>query len=228
MPRLPNQTLLYGSKVLNAAYASSGELLKKFIGAPHVQSIIRLVTIPHLPLIINECIQQMDLKVRNVLVPYVRELFQGMPAKSKLTRHDYGTEGGYGYFQLQLKEMIQYPELRSEVFQKFRELGNIIIFMKMLDQGVVNLFPSSQKKQTKKKQHKKTKTKKKKDGNGNNSTCVVITFLGNNSTNKRQSPSQPSTKFSDFRLLKFFGGLFATILTHEGVGSQCSKSRLFL
>jgi len=26
-------------------------------------------------------------------------------------RHDYGTEGGYGYFQLQLKEMIAYGEL---------------------------------------------------------------------------------------------------------------------
>ncbi len=72
-----------------------------------------------------------------MLVPYVRELMGGMPASSKLPIHDYGTEGGYGYFQLKLKEIMAYPDLRPEVLQNFRELGNIILFTKMIDASLV-------------------------------------------------------------------------------------------
>lgn len=86
---------LYGSKVLNGAYANSAELYKKFFGPQHIQSILRLVGRENMPLIISECLQNMDLKIRNVLAPYVRELMGGMPASSKLPIHDYGTEGTF-------------------------------------------------------------------------------------------------------------------------------------
>ena len=58
-----------------------------------------------LPLIISEVLRNMELKIVNVLSPYVKELFVGMPPSSKLPLHDYGTEGGYGYFQLKLKDI---------------------------------------------------------------------------------------------------------------------------
>jgi len=136
MPR-PNQAFLFGSKVLNGAYANAGELYKKFVGAPHVESIIQLVGKSNLPLVVSECLQNMDLKIRNVLAPYVRELMSGMPPSSKLPIHDYGTEGGYGYFQLKLKDIITYPDLRPEVLQNFREIGNLLVFLRMVDQYLV-------------------------------------------------------------------------------------------
>jgi len=60
----------------------------------------------------------------------------GMPASSKLPIHDYGTEGGFGYFQLKLKDIITYPDLRPEVLQNFKEMGNLIIFLKFCDIGL--------------------------------------------------------------------------------------------
>ncbi len=58
-----------------------------------------------------------------MLGPYVRELQAGMPPQSKLPLYDYKTSGCYGYFQLKLKDIISYPDLRSEVFQHFK--GNV-------------------------------------------------------------------------------------------------------
>lgn len=36
-----------------------------------------------------------------------------------------------------MKDIITYPDLRSEVLQNFRELGNILIFMKIIDLALV-------------------------------------------------------------------------------------------
>jgi cytoplasmic FMR1 interacting protein len=137
MPRT-NISFLYGTKVLNGAYTGSDDLYKKFVGLPHINSITNLLGKSQIPLVLSECLQNFDLKIRNVLVPYVRELMGGMPASSKLPIHDYGTEGGYGYFQLKLKEIMAYPDLKPEVLQNVRELGNILVFCKMIDHSVVN------------------------------------------------------------------------------------------
>lgn len=60
-----------------------------------------------LSLIVGEVLRNMELKLVNVLAPYVKELMlSGMPQSSKLPIHDYGTEGGYGYFQLKLKDIL--------------------------------------------------------------------------------------------------------------------------
>eukprot|EP01119_Soliformovum_irregulare_P019520 TRINITY_DN6199_c0_g1_i4.p1 TRINITY_DN6199_c0_g1~~TRINITY_DN6199_c0_g1_i4.p1 ORF type:complete len:1378 (-),score=485.69 TRINITY_DN6199_c0_g1_i4:58-4191(-) len=132
----PNPTFLYGTKILNGAYANAQDLYNKFFGMIHVESILRVVGKSNLPLVISECLQNMDLKIRNVLAPYVRELMGGMPPSSKLPIHDYGTEGGFGYFQLKLKDIITYPDLRPQVLQNFRELGNLLIFLNQCDQAL--------------------------------------------------------------------------------------------
>lgn len=68
--------------------------------------MLRLAGKQGLPLIISEVLRNMELKLVNVLEPYVKELVAGMPQSSKLPIHDYGTEGGYGYFQLKLKDIL--------------------------------------------------------------------------------------------------------------------------
>ena len=45
--------------------------------------------------------------------------------------------GGHGYFQLKLQDLIAYPEIKSEVLQTFREVGNALVFLKFLDQALV-------------------------------------------------------------------------------------------
>ena len=41
------------------------------------------------------------------------------------------------YFQAQLNDLIQYPDLRTEVFQSFREIGNAILFCMLVEQSLV-------------------------------------------------------------------------------------------
>ena len=42
-----------------------------------------------------------------------------------------------GYYQAQLNELIQYPDMRTEVFQIFREVGNAIVFCMLIEQALV-------------------------------------------------------------------------------------------
>lgn len=44
-----------------------------------------------------------------------------------------------GYYQAQLAELIQYPDLRTEVFQSFREVGNAILFCMLVEQALVSI-----------------------------------------------------------------------------------------
>jgi hypothetical protein len=67
-----NPAFLYGTKVLNGAFLNAAELYKKFFGSVHIESIVRLVGKATFTLVVSECLQNMDLKIRNVLAPYVR------------------------------------------------------------------------------------------------------------------------------------------------------------
>lgn len=124
---------LFGSKSLNYAYGQASQLFAKFFGMPHAHALIRVVGKANLALVIGECLHNVELKISNVLAPYVRELNKAMPPSSKLPLFDYKTSGCFGYFQLKLKDITVYPDLRSEVFQHFKEMGNSIIFLNMLD-----------------------------------------------------------------------------------------------
>lgn len=75
----------------------------------------------------------LNLKIENVLVPYVTELFGAMPPSSKLPRYDYMVAGGIGYFAGKLIDIIQYPPLQEDVFQQFKEAGNTVAFLYLLD-----------------------------------------------------------------------------------------------
>jgi len=58
--------------------------------------------------------------------------------------------GVLGYYLAQLNDMIQYPDLRTEVFQSFREIGNAVLFCLLVEQSLVRIpavfaaFSSSQ------------------------------------------------------------------------------------
>jgi cytoplasmic FMR1 interacting protein len=138
VPRDPlpktNPLFLQGNKVLSFVYMNSIELTKKFIGSTHILALLRVVKEEGLSLLIGEVLRNMELKLVNVLAPYVKELvLSGMPQSSKLPIHDYGTEGGYGYFQLKLKDIFTYPDLRPEVLHNFRIFGNAVAFIHLLD-----------------------------------------------------------------------------------------------
>lgn len=48
------------------------------------------------------------------------------------------SSGVLGYYHAQLNDMIQYPDLRTEVFQCFQEVGNGILFCLQMEQALVS------------------------------------------------------------------------------------------
>jgi len=52
--------------------------------------------------------------------------------------------GVLGYYLAQLNDMIQYPDLRTEVFQSFREIGNAVLFCLLVEQSLVSRLRSNE------------------------------------------------------------------------------------
>lgn len=68
-----------------------------------------------------------------MLAAYVDELFSGTPINAKLPLHSYGAGGCYMAYEAKLKEMYGYQDFKNEVLQHFRDFGNCVLFMLLLD-----------------------------------------------------------------------------------------------
>jgi len=133
----------FGNKLMATAFATALQLTKDWFGIQHVKAILRLIGKETLPLVLSEILQNMNLKLPNVLHPYVKELMGGFPVKINLPIYDYGVDGGFGYFPLKLKLIIEYPDLIPQVFQHFREWGNSIVILNLFDVALQTLDTST-------------------------------------------------------------------------------------
>eukprot|EP01104_Vermistella_antarctica_P000182 TRINITY_DN1020_c1_g4_i1.p1 TRINITY_DN1020_c1_g4~~TRINITY_DN1020_c1_g4_i1.p1 ORF type:complete len:1278 (-),score=381.80 TRINITY_DN1020_c1_g4_i1:98-3931(-) len=129
----------HGSVHMNRAFANIFELSRNFFGTPHFLALVRVLTMQSVPVLLDDVTRTSALMVENILAPYVSELTQGLPPSQKLPIYDYGTKGGHGFFQLKLQDIVEYPELDSEVFQKFREYGNSVIFLLQMDHAIAQV-----------------------------------------------------------------------------------------
>lgn len=59
------------------------------------------------------------------------------PKTLKLPLFEYGTIGSFDYFVAHLKSIATMENLKSEIFQSFRELGNCFALVKMIDDIMV-------------------------------------------------------------------------------------------
>jgi len=132
-----NPNYLYGSLALNRAYQQAADLFTGFVGTPHVVALVRVIGKANLPLVQGEVLSNIHLKLYNLLVPYVREMMTAMPPSSKLPLYEYGTAGVHGYLAAKLEDVMTYPELYSDVLQHFKEFGNAVVFLNMLDISMV-------------------------------------------------------------------------------------------
>jgi cytoplasmic FMR1 interacting protein len=143
MPK-PNLQFLYGSKVLTQALAGVADLSANFFGLPHVLAMYRLIGKSNVPLLVEQLVQNMDLKLHNVLEPYFKQVLGGMPSdKSSLPIYDYGTIGAYEYFRAKLQDILNYPVLVVEVFQHFREWGNAVALLALFDLALAQVDSSA-------------------------------------------------------------------------------------
>eukprot|EP00163_Fabomonas_tropica_P004632 TRINITY_DN1407_c0_g1_i1.p1 TRINITY_DN1407_c0_g1~~TRINITY_DN1407_c0_g1_i1.p1 ORF type:complete len:1349 (+),score=375.75 TRINITY_DN1407_c0_g1_i1:400-4047(+) len=124
---------LYGTKHLNIAYQYMTELTKGFCGLPHITALFRLLGPDNFPVVVEECIGYIETVLTTQLQPYFSVLLQGLPQSTKLPGFEYGTEGCFGYFELRLGDVLTYSDVKSEVCQSLRAVGNALIFLNLAE-----------------------------------------------------------------------------------------------
>ncbi|MEQ2183679.1 Cytoplasmic FMR1-interacting protein 2 [Goodea atripinnis] len=73
---------------------------------------------------------------KGTILQYVKTLIEVMPKICRLPRHEYGSPGILEFFHHQLKDIIEYAELKTDVFQSLREVGNAILFCLLIEQAL--------------------------------------------------------------------------------------------
>jgi len=118
----------YGNKALHGAYTSIFSLFENFVGSEHFGCIVRLLSYQGIAVVIEELLKIVDGLFHGTILQYVKVLMDGMPNKCGLPRYEYGSAGVLEFYNANLESIMQYRDLKTEVFQAFREVGNIIIF----------------------------------------------------------------------------------------------------
>lgn len=103
-----------------------------FFGVQHVAALLQILSPHDLPLVVENCLHNLQDKVNSDLAAYAHVLLEAIPP-IKLPSMKYGVCGAYGYFDLKLKDIASYPPLRPQVFQLLREIGNALIFILLFE-----------------------------------------------------------------------------------------------
>lgn len=127
---------LYGTKALNMAYTAIYNQYSGFIGAPHFRAICRILGYQGIAVIIEELLRIMKTAIQGTIAQYSETLMKVMPKVCKLPLYEYGSSGVLEFYQAQLRDIIQYPDVKTELFQCFREIGNAIIFILLIEQSL--------------------------------------------------------------------------------------------
>jgi cytoplasmic FMR1 interacting protein len=67
----------------------------------------------------------------------VTVLLEGMPSVCKLPLFDYKASGCLAFYHLRLIEVIGHKELQTSVYHSFREVGNLVTFLILLEECLV-------------------------------------------------------------------------------------------
>uniref|UniRef100_A0A3B4WEG6 Cytoplasmic FMR1 interacting protein 2 n=1 Tax=Seriola lalandi dorsalis TaxID=1841481 RepID=A0A3B4WEG6_SERLL len=109
---------LYGSKPLNIAYSHIYSSYRNFVGPPHFKTICRLLGYQGIAVVMEELLKI----VKSLVFVFI---FHLRWIRSILE-----------FFHHQLKDIIEYAELKTDVFQSLREVGNAILFCLLIEQAL--------------------------------------------------------------------------------------------
>ncbi|GMI36528.1 hypothetical protein TrRE_jg10260 [Triparma retinervis] len=126
-PKNATGNMGYGN-MCSKAYEAINKNKRGFVGEPHFIAVIEALGKQCLPLLIEECLNNLEERLVDV-DSYLRAMKEGLPP-SKLPKYMFRTGGCYGFFEAKLKGFLGYEDLKSEVFQNFRECGNTLFFLK--------------------------------------------------------------------------------------------------
>lgn len=128
---------VWGSKRLTMSFNTVFSLYSEFIGMPHFRVMCHLLGYQGIAVVIEELLKSMDKFVNGILLDYMKQLMKAMPEKCKMQKYEYTSPGILQYYLAMLVDVMQYPDLKSEVFQGLKELGNVVLFC-LLIEGALN------------------------------------------------------------------------------------------
>jgi hypothetical protein len=139
-------TFAYGSHC-RMAFDLLHRSQRGFIGYPHLEALVALVSqvdeeFDHLEQseglvgIIQATIDFITQKMENVLGLCISALGKAIPPCPKFPKFMYKMEGCFGFFEGKFKHLIASEELKAQVFHCFREIGNALFFLFLLNDVV--------------------------------------------------------------------------------------------
>ena len=129
----------YGNNNMDTAFKAINSLLCHFVGRPHFACISRLLSYGSLAFCVDEMLNTVETSIKGTLSPYVQSLLQGMPREFPIIPLGKVAPGAVyvlSALQTALKEIIEYPDLQTEFFHAFREIGNGVLVFLMLEQSI--------------------------------------------------------------------------------------------
>lgn len=112
------------------AFEHANKVTRLSFGKAHLGSMVSLIKYADLTFIIQECVQFLEVKIRD-LQSFVEALHEGI-IPFRLPKYMYRTGGGFGLTQGNLKNLFGYEDLKVGVFQNFKVVGNVMAFFMQL------------------------------------------------------------------------------------------------
>ncbi|KAK4470067.1 hypothetical protein MN116_006532, partial [Schistosoma mekongi] len=126
----------WGSRSLNTCYETIFKLYRGFVGAPHFSAICRLLGYRGLYVVIAEVMKVAQSLLNQTLRDYVCRLVRLMPQSLTLPSEKSESDAVFSALYTQLHQIYKYTDLRTNVFQNFREFGNILICCLQLEKNL--------------------------------------------------------------------------------------------
>lgn len=112
------------------AFELTGKLTRGFFGKPHLEAYIALMQYQDFAIIIDSCFAELSEKLTDVAA-YAEALKEYIPSVAP-PKYMFRSPGCYSYYLGKLKPILNFDDLKTCVYQKFRIIGNIIAFSKDL------------------------------------------------------------------------------------------------
>ncbi|ETO13186.1 component of scar regulatory complex, partial [Reticulomyxa filosa] len=123
---------LWGSR-FTKLYHDLHKRTRGYFGIEHLHAIASLLGNESMPMLAHDTVKFIGLVIVGEISPYVTEILKALDPMKLQSAH-YGVLGVYGYYDLRLKAVREYPALKNGVFTLLREAGNALCLLQLLDQ----------------------------------------------------------------------------------------------
>lgn len=124
---------LYGATCAKA-YEMYGRLTRNFIGRVHMEEFLTVSGSLNVPRLVDEICSFITERFQKLSL-YVRALLKHLPVVPSTDSSRKGqTTESYHHIEVVFRELLEFDDIKPEVFQSFREIGNALLFLRDLSE----------------------------------------------------------------------------------------------